>query len=299
MASNHQPRRLKIRVPVQLTGEDGKVYAGMSNDVSPFGFSAFLRCREDFVVDELSSAPAEAPHVLHNFPKLEELFLSRQFRSVFNLDMELPPQQSTVARVENSWLRGFEVFVAARFSDIEEAESGRIMQFIVDQTPQLPPEALVEDPDRVAALDAIEGDTINLEFPGRYLFIPVVRDVCEQLARQAGFSEMDCFKIKVSADEVFSNAFRHGSPDYGDDKIHVVIKLAHDGILVRVRDEGGIPFDFRRFRRHDESGDSDGLDVNRLSGMHLVDKFVDNWTVSIEEGTYTEVAFYKKKEVAR
>lgn len=281
-------KRLKIKVPIQLTDPNGKIFAGISNDISASGFSAFLRCREDFVIDEL----ADNAFVMHNFARLERLFIDTQFRSVFNLDLDLPPQQAMVTRVENSWLRGFEVFIAARFSGLAEDAREHINTYVDNNTDVHAPEDLVDDrAGLLAELDTARGDTIKLEFPSRHLYIPVVRDLCERLARQAGFSEMDCFKIKVTADEVFSNAFRHGSPEYGDNVIDVLINIDRKGLFVRVRDQGGVPFNFKRFRESDSDIPSDDR-----SGLHLVDKFVDGWVVNIKPGEYTEVSFIKNRE---
>ncbi len=290
MSSNERAKRLKIRVPIQLTGPNGKIYSGISNDLSPSGFSAFLRCREDFVVEELT----DNAFVLHGFPRLEQLFVGKSFRTVFNLDMQLPPWTSSINRVENSWLRGFEVFVAARFDELDSDRKSRLESYIDSRLEHLPAESLIDDPERLRDLDAVAGDLIELRFPGRYVYIPIVRDACEQLARQSGFSETDCFKIKVTADEVFSNAFRHGSPEYGENTIEVTIKIDPAGMLVRVRDQGGVPFNFKRFR----DAESTNPAADR-SGLHLVDRFVDNWVVNIKQGEYTEVTFYKRKEGTR
>lgn len=53
MPFDERAKRLKVKIPVQMTDPKGKVFTGMTNDLSTTGFSAFLRCKEDFVVDEL------------------------------------------------------------------------------------------------------------------------------------------------------------------------------------------------------------------------------------------------------
>lgn len=291
MPFDERARRLRVKVPVQLTDETGKVYTGMTNDVSVSGFSAFLRCKEEFVINEL----VNNAFVLLNFPKLEQLFFDKEFQSVFNLDAGVSPQTTEVVRVENSWLRGFEVFVAARFAQMDDESRDNLNRYIDEHTEDIDRESLVEaDEEVIRNLDVSRGDTIVMQFPGRYLYIPIVRDICDQLAREIGFSDVDCFKIKVAADEVFSNAFKHGSPKHGDNLITVKVTLDRKGIFIRVRDEGGIPFNYKRYRDFDRK-----FPDSSRTGLHLVDKFMDGWVVNTKKGEYTEVSFFKNREASK
>lgn len=291
MAFDDRARRLKVKVPVQLTDDSGKVYTGMTNDVSVSGFSAFLRCKEEFVINEL----VNNAFVLLNFPKLEQLFFDKEFQTVFNLDAGISPQPTEVVRVENSWLRGFEVFIAARFPRMDEQTREKLTTYIDEHTEDLDQELLVDAEEEVIRnLDVSRGDTIIMQFPGRYLYIPIVRDICDQLAREIGFSDIDCFKIKVAADEVFSNAFKHGSPKHGENLITVKVTLDRKGIFIRVRDEGGIPFNYKRYRDFDRK-----FPDSSRTGLHLVDKFMDGWVVNTKKGEYTEVSFFKNREALR
>lgn len=291
MAFDERARRLKIKVPVQIADDKGKTFTGMTNDISVSGFSAFLRCKEDFVINEL----VNNAFVLLNFPKLEQLFFDKVFQAVFNLGARLAPQRTEVVRVENSWLRGFEVFVAARFMALDDASRAGLDEYVLAHSEDVERETQVEaDEDLIRNLDVSRGDTVVLQFPGRYLYIPLVRDICEKLAREIGFSDIDCFKIKVAADEVFSNAFKHGSPKYGDNLITVKITLDRKGIFVRVRDEGGIPFNYKRYREFDRN-----FPDSSRTGLHLVEKFMDGWVVNTKKGEYTEVSFFKNREGSR
>ncbi len=291
MPFDERAKRLKVKVPVQLTDETGKVYTGMTNDVSVSGFSAFLRCKEEFVINEL----VNNAFVLLNFPKLEQLFFDKEFQTVFNLDAGVTPQRTEVVRVENSWLRGFEVFIAARFPRMDDESRLKLESYIDDHVEDLGREATVEaDEEVIRSLDVSRGDTIVMQFPGRHLYVPIVRDICDQLAREIGFSDIDCYKIKVAADEVFSNAFKHGSPKHGDNLITVKVTLDRKGIFIRVRDEGGIPFNYKRYRDFDRK-----FPDSSRTGLHLVDKFMDGWVVNTKKGEYTEVSFFKNREATQ
>lgn len=291
MPFDERATRLKIKVPVQLTDEQGRVYTGMTNDISVTGFSAFLRCKEEFVINEL----VNNAFVLLNFPKLEQLFFDRPFSTVFNLEAQIAPQPTEVVRVENSWLRGFEVFVASKFTALDDDSRAGLEAYIANHTEEPGREEDLEtDEDLLGTLDMSRGDTVVMQFPGRYLYIPIVRDTCERLAREIGFTEIDCFKIKVATDEVFSNAFKHGSPKYGDNLITVKVTLDRKGVFIRVRDEGGIPFNYKRYREMDRT-----FPESNRSGLHLVDKFMDGWVVNTKKGEYTEVSFFKNREGAR
>ncbi|MBI4618401.1 MAG: ATP-binding protein [Planctomycetes bacterium] len=288
MAFDQRAKRVKLRVRVQLDDEQDKQYYGLTNDISESGFSAFLRCKEDFVIDEV----AKNAFVQIHFEKLESLFFDRVFRVVFNLELPLKPVLAEVVRVENSWLKGFEVFVACRFVDLN-AESQEILSgFIARHQESLERETiLVHEEEAIRGLDLSEGETLKFEFPGRFLYVSILRDLIERLAQEIGFSELDAFKIKVAADEVLTNAFKHGCPEYADNTIVVRVTLDRKGIFVRVRDEGGIKFDYRKFRDFDAK-----FPESSRTGLHLVDKFTDGWMVDTEEGKYTEVSFFKHRK---
>ncbi len=288
MAFDQRAKRVKLRVRVQLNDErDEKEYYGLSNDLSETGFSAFLRVKEDFVIDEV----AKNTFVHIHFGRLESLFFDRHFRSVFNLDLPLKPLQAEVVRVENSWLKGFEVFVACRFVGLTDEDRRVLSEYIAAHQEDVDKEKiLVKEELAIQALDLADGETLSFEFPGRYLYVSILRDLIERLSQEIGFSDLDAFKIKVAADEILTNAFKHGCPAYADNKIRVRVTLDRKGIFVRVRDEGGIPFDYKKYREFDTK-----FPDSSRTGLHLVDKFMDGWVVDAREGEYTEVSFYKHR----
>jgi anti-sigma regulatory factor (Ser/Thr protein kinase) len=288
MAFDPRARRSQIRVRVQLEDERETEYYGFTQDISETGFSAFLRCKEDFVVEEVSRNASVEVH----FAKLESLFFDRVFRTVFNLEIEVKPFRSEVVRLENSWMKGFEVFVACRFIEIDEANRAVLADHLEAEKARQPRAEVVADAEDVFAdLDLQGGETLRFEFPGRFFYLAIFRDMVERLAMEIGFSDIDCFKVKVAADEVFTNAFKHGCPAYAENQIVVAITLDRQGIFVRVRDEAGVPFDHRRFKEWDERCP----DATR-TGLCLVNQFMDDWQVETREGEYTEISFFKSRE---
>ncbi|MDP7034531.1 MAG: ATP-binding protein [Planctomycetota bacterium] len=286
MTSDLRAQRIQLQVRVQIEEPGGKEYLGITHDFSTTGFSAFLRCKEDFVVSEVMSNA----FVQINFEKLESLFYDRKFRTVLNLENEsIPPLVCSVVRVENSWLRGFEVFVACRFKDLDESNRQNLEAHIQNQ---LESGAVgYDEVDLPVSDDDLQGEVIRLELPARHMYIAYFRDFCEKLARDVGFSESNAFKIKVAADEVFSNAFEHGSPSYGGNKIQAKITTNRDGMHVRVRDQAGVPFDVTRYQ------DTLAVDeTQRRSGLHLLSEFTDGWWVKTEQGMYTEISFQKNRK---
>ena len=131
---------------------------------------------------------------------------------------------------------------------------------------------------------------IHIVLRAKYLYIAYMRDLCESMALGMGFGENDAFGIKLVVDEILTNAFEHGCTHPGNDKIDVKISFAGTGIFICVRDPGGIPFDYRKYKGVEVSSpDSVG------SGLCLVDKFTDEWVVNTKPGEYTEVMSFKRK----
>lgn len=287
MVFDKRAKRVKVRVKVQLSQDESKDYHGITHDLSTSGFSAFLRCKEDFVVNEVLSNA----FVQLNFSRMESLFFDREFRAVFNLEAPVEPLTAEVVRVENSWLKGFEVFVACRFKGAPEPTT-RVLAGFVERfdTDVERSQAIAREEEEVMNLDLPDGETLTFYFPGRYLYIDIFRDLVERLARQIGFLDLDAFKIKVCADEVFTNAFKHGCPQQHENTIIVKVTLDRKGIFVRVRDEGGVPFDYRKYRDFDVK-----FPNSSRTGLHLVDKFMDGWIANTKPGESTEVSFYKHR----
>ncbi len=140
------------------------------------------------------------------------------------------------------------------------------------------------------AREHLKDPDIHVVLRAKYFYIAYVRDMCESLALEMGFSEDDAFGVKITIDEILTNAFEHGCTHPGSDKIEVKISFAGTGIFVCVRDPGGKVFDYRKYKGIEvASPDSVG------SGLCLVDKFTDEWVVNTKPGEYTEVMSFKKK----
>ena len=141
-----------------------------------------------------------------------------------------------------------------------------------------------------AGREHLSDPDIHVVLRAKYLYIAHMRDLCESLALEMGFSEDDAFGIKLVVDEILTNAFEHGCTHPGNDKIDFKVSFAGTGIFICVRDPGGKPFDYRKYKGFEVSSpDSVG------SGLCLVDKFTDEWVVNTKPGEYTEVMSFKRK----
>ncbi|MFC1672359.1 ATP-binding protein [Planctomycetota bacterium] len=135
-----------------------------------------------------------------------------------------------------------------------------------------------------------EDPDVHIQLKARYQYIRCMRDMCESLASRSGFNANDTYAIKLTFDEVLTNAFLHGCDHPSDDVIDVYITIQENGIYMRVRDPGGKRFDYRKYKNwRDQHPEGIG------TGLALLDEFADGWTVLLEEGTYTEFMFYRKK----
>ena len=87
------------------------------------------------------------------------------------------------------------------------------------------------------------GKKYHLTVPGRFDSLAQIADFINQLARQAGFSEDDVFKVQMAVDEACSNVVEHayGAGHPGEIKLSCCLEPG-DEFIVTIQDNGQ-PFD--------------------------------------------------------
>ncbi len=68
--------------------------------------------------------------------------------------------------------------------------------------------------------------------------VNLAEEMCLRVAEAAGFGEDDCYRIGMSVREGVINAFHYGNQERPEKKIHLVVDLTVDKMIIHVLDEG-------------------------------------------------------------
>lgn len=275
--------RMRHSAPVRFVADENSVYEGMMWDQSEGGFSAFIKIFDHGV------AKATIFNEVLDLDSIAKDFLNKVFTVNYTEGAAATgePRECKVLRCERSWERDYELFLGCRYLD--EQKRSEVPSHLEKEMAGLSFDD-ERDQKQIETLEASDPDVITLTFPARHFYVKYVRDMAEQLASLAGFSELDVFQIKLSTDEVFTNAFKHGSPRYSDSRIRVSFIVDGGTFFVRVRDEGGCDISRSAIMRNIEKN------PGQKSGMAIVDSFMDGWAIETKKGESTVVSFYKCKD---
>ncbi|MEW6354994.1 MAG: ATP-binding protein [Planctomycetota bacterium] len=263
-------RRLRCNADLLVSLEDGRSFNGIVRDVSTTGLCGFLAS------SDLDVAPPGTQMQV----------------TASGGEGSIGPFEAEAVASEPSFLSGYDLVFMCKFRTLADGDREAIEEFIksnrLDPADELPAEVESEP---LSLPDIQNADIVQFTFPARFSYVAHFRDACEKLAEEAGFEEFDCHMIKIVADEIFSNALHHGSDSYGASRIHARVLVGPDAIALCVRDHCGRPFDYQKYRQTPEEGKA----PSQGSGLNLVHRIVDDWTVKIEPGKFTEVCAFKRK----
>jgi serine/threonine-protein kinase RsbW len=68
--------------------------------------------------------------------------------------------------------------------------------------------------------------------------VNLAEEMCLRVAEAAGFGEDDCYRIGMSVREGVINAFHYGNQERPEKKIHLVVELTEEKMIIHVLDEG-------------------------------------------------------------
>lgn len=291
MAVHHRPKRLRVPARITLLLGGRPALVGVMREAGVAGFHAFVNA-----VDNPPDARLSNESIEHStFVALEEVLRSLEFEVRVHDDPALANLAARVLRAEASWEAGYGLFVAVRFGFMKRETREALRAWLAAHEDAVSGGAITRPEEELSwTQDAEAGDDITLTISARYYLIHHVRELCGRMARDAGLSEASAYQVVVAADEVITNAFKHGSPEYGQSKIQVRIHVDRKGFWLHVRDEGGLPFDVERYR---------SMDVRRPEpghrGIHLVSRFADSWDVVTQPGRSTEFSFFKARDTGK
>jgi anti-sigma regulatory factor (Ser/Thr protein kinase) len=99
--------------------------------------------------------------------------------------------------------------------------------------------------------------------------VNLAEEMCLRVAEAAGFGEEDCYKIGMSVREGVINAFHYGNQERPEKKIHLVVDLTGDKMIIHVLDEGHRPNHFRSARSAGRRESSKHLRTGNLSDARI------------------------------
>ncbi len=288
MDVHQRPKRLRNPARITLLLQGKPALTGIMRDAGVAGFHAFVNPLPDPQDPRLSAESISRT----TFIALEEIMRDFELEARIHDEASLENLAVRVLRVEPSWEAGFALFVAARFGFMKRETRDRLRQWLSSQDGGGAVQKSTKPEEEMLWPQLHEkGDDIVVTVPARYYLIPHLREMCGRLAHDAGLDDLASYQVMVAADEVITNAFKHGSPMYGTSKIQIRVHIDRRGFWLYVRDEGGIPFDVEGYRNKDVRRPEAGH-----RGIHLVSRFTDSWDVTTQPGKSTEFSFFKARE---
>ena len=120
--------------------------------------------------------------------------------------------------------------------------------------------------------------------------VNLAEEMCLRVAEAVGFNEDECYRIGMSVREGVINAFHYGNQEKPEKKIHLVVDLTREKMIIHVMDEG------KGFRLEDVP---DPLaEENLLStsgrGIFLMRTFMDEFDVVSGRTGGAEIIMSKK-----
>ncbi len=84
----------------------------------------------------------------------------------------------------------------------------------------------------------VEMNHVEITLETRIESVGLAEEMCLRVASAAGFDDDDCHKIGMSVREGVINAFHYGNEERRDKKIHLMVELTPQKMIIHVLDEG-------------------------------------------------------------
>lgn len=276
---------------VQVYLDSETVAHGLTRDLSTDSVSIFLSLKgvREYFKDE---CPPEGGPI--KLSKLKKKIVGQTLMLAVNDAHLNEPLDLNVLRVESSWQKGYDIFVAGKFVNLNDFQ----VKELEKACPQVIERQDTSDRYVSATLPAFKNkienessDQITLEYTSNYANVRSTRDYITNLSDRHEFNEEEVYQIKLMVDELLMNAFLYGSTEPGRNTTKVKILIGPSGILMEVTDHAGQHFNDHPYhlRRDVRAGP--------VGGLALVEAYSDDWQVDLHKGTFTRITFYKTRSV--
>lgn len=274
---------------VQVFLDSETTVHGMTRDLSTDSVSIFLSLKgaKEFLKDVL----LEDGQI--KLSSLKKKLVGQTLLISINDGKLKEPIDLRVLRVEISWQKGYDIFIAGKIENLNEFQKKELE----DACPQVVVRQETDNHYISSTLPIfkkkIENDAnmqyIHMEYTSSYANVRSTRDYIANLADRHEFPEEEVYQIKLMADELLMNAFLYGSTEKGRNHSSLKVHIGQAGILFEVTDHAGHHFNDRPYhlRRDVRSGP--------VGGLALVEAYSDDWQVDIHRGKFTRVTFFKTR----
>lgn len=136
----------------------------------------------------------------------------------------------------------------------------------------------------------VEMNHVEITLETRIESVGLAEEMCLRVASAAGFDDDDCHKIGMSVREGVINAFHYGNEERRDKKIHLIVELTPQKMIIHVLDEG-LGFDLSRVP--DPLAEENLLKTSGR-GIFLMRAFMDEFDVARGRTGGAEVIMSKR-----
>lgn len=284
--------RTEFAREVQVYLDSETIAHGMTRDLSTESVSVFLSLKG---VRGYFKAECELDHLDKSLSFLKAKLIDETVMLVVNDDHLNEPLSFKVLRLEISWQKGYDIFLAGKFVNLNDFQLKELEQ----ACPQVIERQVAEErylsttlPVFKKRIEAEGADLILMDYTSTYDNVRSARDYITNLSDRHDFNDEEVYQIKLMVDELLMNAFLYGSTEPDRNRTKVRIWMGASGLLVEVVDHAGHPFnDYPYHMRRD-------VRAGPVGGLALIEAYSDDWQVDIHKGTLTRVTFFKTRNTA-
>jgi anti-sigma regulatory factor (Ser/Thr protein kinase) len=271
---------------IKLFLDSEEILTGITKDISPHSLSMFISLKGAIPYLENKGLLKDKKISLN---KIKKFLQNETVLISFEDDKIKEPIDIRILRIESSWKKGYEIFIAGQFENIDEFIAKGIENYCPEEKGKVDKKKYISTkiPHLKEFIEEDHPNKLNFDFNNSYSHVILMRDFIASLAEKYNFSAEDVYFIKLIADEVLMNAFLYGSTIVGRDKTLLNIIINSQGIIVEVTDFAGVYFDDTPYHVRKE------LSLKQLGGLALIEAYSDDWQVDIENNVQTTLTFCK------
>jgi anti-sigma regulatory factor (Ser/Thr protein kinase) len=274
---------------VQLFLDSETTIHGLTRDLSTDSVSIFvsLKGAKEFFSDVLSDDGQL------KLSALKKKFIGGTLLVSINDTSLREPINLKVLRVEISWQKGYDIFLAGKFQNLDDFQTKELEKACPSVLVRQETDQHYSSSTLPTFKSKLESDPslqfIHLEYTSSYANVRSTRDYIANLADRHEFNEEEVYQIKLMVDELLMNAFLYGSTEKDRNHSNIKLHIGQPGMIIEVTDHGGNHFNDRPYhlRRDVRSGP--------VGGLALIEAYSDDWQVDIHREKFTRVTFFKTR----
>lgn len=204
-------------------------------------------------------------------------------------EIELEPMDMKVLRIEVSWQKAYDIFIAGQLENIDEFTRKKI-ESIEPEVEQKVHEKRYKSsklPIFKKMLESHHAHKIKIEYTNSYNQVLATRDYITNLVSKYSFPKEEQYQLKLISDEALMNAFLYGSTLEGRNHTEINIEICQYGVLVEITDFAGKYFDDTPYHSRKN------LTMKQLGGLTLIGAYSDDWQVVTLPNKKTTLTFFK------